>query len=221
MPSSRRRGFTLIELLVVIAIIAILAAILFPVFAKAREKARQASCQSNLKQLGIAELMYLQDYDERFSNLYQYQGATEQWHPDGPGATGSHGAGYYLDWVDFIYPYTKNTQEFACPSESTISYHDAYFWSTFLDTLSQADVAGDDRGVSRIVMAGDGTNSWMQSNTLAEGNRFKSRHNDGLNLTFADGHSKWQKLTDIEYGQLYPAASASSTPPDTQHMPYP
>ena len=61
-----RRGFTLIELLVVIAIIAILAAILFPVFARAREKARQASCLSNCKQMGLAAMMYIQDYDEVF-----------------------------------------------------------------------------------------------------------------------------------------------------------
>ena len=61
-----RKGFTLIELLVVIAIIAILAAILFPVFAKAREKARQASCQSNLKQIGLAFVQYTQDYDEKY-----------------------------------------------------------------------------------------------------------------------------------------------------------
>jgi len=63
---NRRKGFTLIELLVVIAIIAILAAILFPVFAKAREKARQASCQSNLKQITLAFLMYASDYDEAY-----------------------------------------------------------------------------------------------------------------------------------------------------------
>ena len=70
MPKPGRRGFTLIELLVVIAIIAILAAILFPVFAKAREKARQSSCQSNLKQLGLAFAQYHQDYDETMPGLY-------------------------------------------------------------------------------------------------------------------------------------------------------
>lgn len=65
-----RRGFTLIELLVVIAIIAILAAILFPVFAKAREKARTASCQSNIRQIGLSVMMYSEDYDETFPIMY-------------------------------------------------------------------------------------------------------------------------------------------------------
>ena len=94
----RKAGFTLIELLVVIAIIAILAAILFPVFARAREKARQASCQSNLKQLTLAALMYTQDYDERFV----------------PWATGS--AVGTIWWAQTIEPYCKNRQLFGCPS---------------------------------------------------------------------------------------------------------
>ena len=72
----RRRGFTLIELLVVIAIIAILAAILFPVFAQAREKARQTGCLSNTKQLGTASSMYMQDWDEQLVPTYQYDGAS-------------------------------------------------------------------------------------------------------------------------------------------------
>ncbi len=97
-----RRGFTLIELLVVIAIIAILAAILFPVFARAREKARQASCQSNEKQLALGTLMYAQDYDERLPMRWvQF----------------ADGSRYYIP--EMIYPYIKNTQLFECPSVST------------------------------------------------------------------------------------------------------
>jgi prepilin-type N-terminal cleavage/methylation domain-containing protein len=73
-PTSRQRGFTLIELLVVIAIIAILAAILFPVFAQTREKARQATCLSNLKQIGMGVLMYAQDYEETMPVWCDYAG---------------------------------------------------------------------------------------------------------------------------------------------------
>ncbi|HCU36465.1 MAG TPA: hypothetical protein DGT21_13750 [Armatimonadetes bacterium] len=94
----RDRGFTLIELLVVIAIIAILAAILFPVFARAREKARQSSCQSNLKQIGLAWHMYAQDYDEM--HLRAHGGEDQR-----------------PLWTDAVAPYIKNTQLFICPSE--------------------------------------------------------------------------------------------------------
>lgn len=102
-----RRGFTLIELLVVIAIIAILAAILFPVFAKAREKARQASCQSNLKQIALAFIMYMQDYDGRWPRW--------EWGVVGGGGTPTPDA---QQWYVRLYPYVKNVQLFQCPSRS-------------------------------------------------------------------------------------------------------
>src|ERR1035437_5810752 len=99
-----RLGFTLIELLVVIAIIAILAAILFPVFAKAREKARQTSCASNEKQLGLAFMQYAQDYDERFPCGYEQVNLPIT---------------YGLGWGGEVYPYVKSTGVFTCASDTT------------------------------------------------------------------------------------------------------
>src|SRR5450631_192882 len=96
------KGFTLIELLVVIAIIAILAAILFPVFAKVREKARQTSCLSNEKQLGLGFIQYVQDNDEH-------------WPTGGGGGQPTLGTG----WAGTIYPYVKSTGVFGCPDDST------------------------------------------------------------------------------------------------------
>jgi prepilin-type N-terminal cleavage/methylation domain-containing protein/prepilin-type processing-associated H-X9-DG protein len=118
---AKRSAFTLIELLVVIAIIAILAAILFPVFAKAREKARQASCASNEKQLGLAFLQYEQDYDERLpSGSNSVSNPTPQY----PG----------IGWGGQVYPYVKSTGVYKCPDDPTsanglsvpVSYADNY-----------------------------------------------------------------------------------------------
>ena len=100
-PVSSRRGFTLIELLVVIAIIAILAAILFPVFAQAREKARAAACMSNTKQIATASVMYVQDYDENLVPTYQYD---------------AKGCPNLRWWYDMIMPYCKNWGVLQCPS---------------------------------------------------------------------------------------------------------
>ncbi|RYX85496.1 DUF1559 domain-containing protein [bacterium] len=106
--NTRKSAFTLIELLVVIAIIAILAAILFPVFARARENARKASCMSNMKQLGLGLMQYTQDYDERFPcpGATNYNG--EFRNDDGSAAKAS--------WRQKIYPYVKSVQIFICPS---------------------------------------------------------------------------------------------------------
>src|SRR5438552_4065474 len=119
---NRRTGFTLIELLVVIAIIAILAAILFPVFAQAREKARTTSCLSNTKQIGLASMMYVQDYDETFYS--------QPW----PGGCPQAQTGYWIDqpgqpvqhWATLVYPYTKNAQLFRCPSFKGTTYTASY-----------------------------------------------------------------------------------------------
>jgi prepilin-type N-terminal cleavage/methylation domain-containing protein/prepilin-type processing-associated H-X9-DG protein len=106
-PIRIERGFTLIELLVVISIIGLLAAILFPVFARARENGRRASCQSNLKQLGLGILQYTQDYDEKL--------------PIGNTSFVWSGQTYYTatGWGGQVYPYVKSAQVFTCPSDPT------------------------------------------------------------------------------------------------------
>jgi prepilin-type N-terminal cleavage/methylation domain-containing protein/prepilin-type processing-associated H-X9-DG protein len=113
-----KRGFTLIELLVVIAIIAILAAILFPVFARARENARRASCMSNINQMGLAMMQYVQDYDETYPLTY-YPVPAGTVLPDGQIWAGS-AAAPNIFWQQMIYPYHHSVQAFWCPS-STVS----------------------------------------------------------------------------------------------------
>jgi prepilin-type N-terminal cleavage/methylation domain-containing protein/prepilin-type processing-associated H-X9-DG protein len=111
--SRARAGFTLIELLVVIAIIAILAAILFPVFAQAREKARQSACLSNEKQIGLALMQYIQDWEETFPTAYEYK------NNDWVNGVNGGSAGGYTHWSLYIWPYVKSEGVFVCPSDKT------------------------------------------------------------------------------------------------------
>jgi len=208
-----RKGFTLIELLVVIAIIAILAAILFPVFARAREKARQATCLSNLKQIGLGLMMYVQDYDEVY--------------PDARYA--SNPSPYPLIYEALV-PYIKNYQIWLCPSKGgymrggyptpmtyngrSFPVYPNYGWNSALARLSMAAlqasadvVAVADCShpiwashVGRIAWAnsGDGVlypHSGLTSEQFMT-DRF-SRHNGGENMAFADGHAKWMASNAI------------------------
>jgi len=137
-----KKGFTLIELLVVIAIIAILAAILFPVFAQAREKARSSSCLSNTKQLGTALQLYVDDYDETFplkTSLDVNSKPSDTSYPyyefiaKGYGGDWWHGGPQYATWLDAIFPYVKNINMYKCPSGSKKCF--GYGYNTMLQGL--------------------------------------------------------------------------------------
>jgi prepilin-type N-terminal cleavage/methylation domain-containing protein/prepilin-type processing-associated H-X9-DG protein len=210
----KRCGFTLIELLVVIAIIAILAAILFPVFARAREKARQASCLSNLKQFGIASLSYAQDYDERFQISYLIPSMAV------PGAGGS-ADGSNVNWWRFpLMPYIKNWQILKCPSGrgaegdpsspgvqlvGHYGHNDALFNRALAQVQEPARVfilADSIHWIGNynywIAWAGSGSSGYFNPMTTpAMQTDDNTRHNGGSNLVYADGHAKWQRSTDI------------------------
>jgi prepilin-type N-terminal cleavage/methylation domain-containing protein/prepilin-type processing-associated H-X9-DG protein len=219
--TKSRYGFTLIELLVVIAIISILAAILFPVFARARENARRASCQSNLKQINLGLAQYTQDYDERYP-LYDDSRSP---------STSREG------WAQRIQPYLKSTQLFQCPSDSAALGVDPnpYLDTGFTDYAYNRWVGGYDRNGSSsgggfitgglnqsmftqaalTVLMTDYTSNVSYNNVTGDAVNANTtcgsityplaasagraliyggmRHFDGANLAFADGHVKWYK----------------------------
>lgn len=215
------KGFTLIELLVVIAIIAILAAILFPVFGRARENARKSSCQSNLKQLGLGIQQYAQDYDETYPASYVWTGAA--W------------ASPRLTWKAMIEPYVKSTQVYSCPSNRQNQQSDgspspltnAIFPRSYAAVGESNSSAGQDFGngssgngaampgdsagvrLSRftntaqtimVVDSGHPTGNGTQSDTVLWGGCSGSDpinvfgHMGRPNMLFADGHVKSMKL---------------------------
>ncbi len=198
-------GFTLIELLVVIAIIAILAAILFPVFAKARENARKTTCTSNMKQLSLGAMMYSQDYDEKVLSYYMYQ----------PYPT------VLFWWGDLIQPYTKNYQCLICPSGNWGGYTGArppglpnplvcsYALPAInrdanhnaIATLSGSSLAAVNDPAGTILLTEStsseiytaGTPDYHLVDVIDYGSltRVARRHMDGFVAGYCDGHAKW------------------------------
>lgn len=217
--NNNRRGFTLIELLVVISIIAILAAILFPVFARARENARRASCQSNLKQLGLAIMQYTQDYDGMYP-------VSSHSNPVTPPTGWWDAAGTWF-WPQTTYPYHRSIQVFRCPSSTAnqppiFRQYGANYYviaypgdpaksetiiespaSTYLCFDSGFYTAGPallngPNPVSHwyIPGIGEATNAPVVANETAD---YRSgRHFGGVNMTFADGHVKWLKTSVLK-----------------------
>jgi prepilin-type N-terminal cleavage/methylation domain-containing protein/prepilin-type processing-associated H-X9-DG protein len=190
MLARSRRGFTLIELLVVIAIIAILAAILFPVFAKAREAARATACRSNMKQIGSAFMMYVQDYDETF-----------------PWRGGNAGPNYSFRQV--LQPYVKNSDLFRCPSNpdknivadaGDTNYPAIYRSYGMNDRASGRAQAAIQAPASKILLAELTSQNWTDygSSWWAGGTNWTTGfagHSSLMNLLFADGHVKAMRPT--------------------------
>jgi len=198
-------GFTLIELLVVIAIIAILAAILFPVFARARENARKANCQSNLKQLGTSMLMYIQDYDERFPNGQAISGT-------GDGNIVHNGWAWMVDdgWRaavpnrvylrDILAPYVKNDKVWLCPSDpregTTWSSYNMKMWLYWVGPkLSQYTVPAE----CIMFHEEESEHGPVRANACC----YDSQHN----VCFVDGHVKFVRQS--QYKQRVPNGGTS------------
>ena len=221
---KHNNAFTLIELLVVIAIISILAAILFPVFARARENARRASCMSNMKQIGLAIMQYTQDYDERYPQ--KQVNALPYTSPDSNGRKSVYA---------MIYPYTKSYEVVVCTAAPdqiggyapNYATHDAgsYPLNSLIFTSTGLSIAAVSQPAARIMIheigkveeivrsyptySSPGYVNWLGDFNSAP---VDQNHFGGGNLLFADGHVKWKLITNIcpeDIGLARPASNPS------------
>jgi prepilin-type N-terminal cleavage/methylation domain-containing protein/prepilin-type processing-associated H-X9-DG protein len=237
-PKSKSSGFTLIELLVVIAIIAILASILFPVFGRARENARRSSCQSNMKQIGLGVLQYVQDYDEKY-----------------PSGTTTVGGARGRGWAGQCLPYIKSSQIFVCPSDTKTPNNNpqiSYAYNSAIpypiNGWSGPSIAAFNAS-SRTVIVFEVTNcTWnpdtdlaspyspvgngfLGNNILPGGTRYATgymassggstttteydaptgRHLDMSNFLFVDGHVKALRGEKVSAGLAAPNSNSAAT----------
>jgi prepilin-type N-terminal cleavage/methylation domain-containing protein/prepilin-type processing-associated H-X9-DG protein len=194
--NNSKRGFTLIELLVVIAIIAILAAILFPVFAKVREKARQTSCLSNEKQLGLAFAQYYEDYDEKW--------------PSGATTTTTNQVGGF-GWVGTLYQYIKSTGLMKCPDDSTttgtavngaVTYPVSYGFNSNAAGAADASFTSPASTVALFEVQGvqaNVTDTWVSTDLSSDGSSAILTPPTTANASFADNGLNLAGVTGITY----------------------
>jgi len=224
---EQKPAFTLIELLVVIAIISILAAILFPVFARARENARRSSCMSNMKQIGLGLMQYTQDNDEHYPPPSMCDGSstctakvTDTSKPGGAFRTYINSTtDHWFTWMDSIDPYVKSTQIFVCPSSPigtglpNYGYSDAfgsyrshpYYWNHlgtgYFVPIAMAAVTRPSEVI--IITEFNDTSapitipSTIRSSAVATDKSKVAPHLEGANAVYADGHVKWRSAATI------------------------
>lgn len=235
---STLQAFTLIELLVVIAIIAILASILFPTFARAREMARRTSCLSNEKQLGLAFFQYVQDYDEQLPSAGEGANAAGKqggWiYYNKFAADSTTGPPGYDPRQGAIYSYVKNAQVFVCPDDSKGRFNgNSYAVNSCAFTGATPAMPF---ALGKTLAAFDTTSSWIllmeeceDANDISGdstddgyflapvnglgGNLISTRHIDGSNVTFMDGHAKYHRPSQIvASGYIYGDVGRASCP---------
>jgi len=212
LKSFNHPGFTLIELLVVIAIIAILSAILFPVFARAREKARQTTCLSNMKQVGFAFFMYADDYDETFQSAYQ--------------------------WKSKLDPYVNNRELFKCPSRPDLPWFYGHGYNigcpAFMPTCDPVVAGFDGKRQSEIENPSDKilTVEWdrcLAGPPIGPTGLYRGDalcfwavcriHNGGSNILFGDGHVKWMNPNSFHSNTNHIDESGNPVPPTATAVP--